>query len=146
MTPEHLHAEDTTRVVIRASYATPPSQLFDYFVEPELLRQWWTQAAECDSRVGGRYHLSWPEMGWHLRGAYHVVERGRRLVYTWHWDHHEDKPSRLVSIDFTPTADGGTRLDLVHATYTSADAEERQHHLDGWLHFLPKLHEVTRPT
>lgn len=142
MTPEHLYAEDTTRVVIRAFFTTAPSQLFDYFVEPERLCQWWTQAAECDVRVGGCYCLSWPEMNWHLRGVFQEMKRGERLVYTWHWDHDGDKPSRLVTLDFMLTAEGGTRLDLLHAAYEPTDGQERQDHIDGWLHFLPKLHEV----
>jgi uncharacterized protein YndB with AHSA1/START domain len=139
---EQLNPDDMTRVVFRAEFGLPSPSLFDYFVLPELLSRWWSPEAECDGRIDGHYHLAWASMNWHLRGTYLEFERGKRLVYTWHWDHDIDKPARTVALDFTPLNDG-TQLDLLHHAYTSADQPERQEHIDGWLFFLPKLQAVT---
>jgi len=132
--------------------AALPHTVFDYWTQPALLRQWWPQEAEVESRVGGAYQLGWPQMDWHLRGRYTAFEPGKRLGFTWRWDHDEpDEPEREVLIVLEPLPpdrpDGpdGTRLLLTHGPYsdTPADQELRiEHHLAGWQHFLPRLQQV----
>lgn len=53
---------------------------------------------------------------------------------------------RFEPLPNAPDADPGTRLTLTHGTYagTPEDLEMRQHHLDGWRHFLPRLGEALR--
>ena len=88
------------------------------------------------------YHLSWPLMDWHLRGTYLAFEPGERISFTWCWDHERDTPTRYVGVHFLPLEDGGTLLNLVQQEYTDRDAEERQGHIEGWLHFLSRLNEL----
>jgi uncharacterized protein YndB with AHSA1/START domain len=113
--------------------------MFRAWTEPNMLRQWWPNEAEIDLQPGGAYHLSWPSMDWHLRGRYSAVELNEHLAFTWKWDH-DDNPERTVDVRFEPLPDGGTRLTLVHGTYTSEDTEEREGHISGWLHFLGRLY------
>lgn len=117
-----------------------PRALFDHFTVPELLTHWWPQKAATEPRAGGSYRLSWPAMDWALYGEYTQFLPGERLSFTWRWEHEQDMPARLVEIVFEPEGDG-SRLRLTHGTYNKneRDQEERQSHLDGWMHFLGQL-------
>ena len=138
---------DLNILVIEANFLTvSPYALFDYWTQPSLLQQWWPQNAEIDQRVGGSYHLSWPQMNWHLRGHYTSFEPGKQLAFTWRWDHDpQEMRESEVKIAFEPLATDGTRLLLVQGPYTdtSEDQELRmEHHLAGWKHFLPRLQQL----
>lgn len=123
-----------------------PHTLFDYWVEPTLLQQWWPQEVEIMPQVGGIYHLFWSQMNWHLRGHYTSFEPGGRLDFTWKWDH--DPPEaqeRFVKIIFEPLATIGTWLLLTHGPYSDTPEDQElhtEHHLAGWQHFLPRLQHL----
>jgi uncharacterized protein YndB with AHSA1/START domain len=117
--------------------------VFDYWTQPVLLREWWPQEAEIEPQYGGHYHLSWPAMDWHLRGRYTHFEPGKRLAFTWRWDHDEEgSQETVVDVTFEHTLDRGTRLLLTHGPYAETLEDQNlrlEHHLAGWLHFLPRL-------
>ena len=122
-----------------------PGILFDYWTRPPLLARWWPPVAEIDLRAGGGYHLSWPEMDWHLRGYFLSVERGVALSFTWRWDSDPpEAPGFKVALAFMPLTEGGSKLMLVHGPYDDSPGlqEARAHHLEGWTHFLTRLYEV----
>ncbi len=132
------------RVVITAHFPKhSPDQLFRYWIEPSLLTQWWPTEAELSPQLDGAYCLSWPQMNWHLRGIFTAFEPGKTLGFTWHWDHEPDRPERQVRLQFGTHPAGGTSLTLTHGSYTDSqiDQEERQSHIDGWLHFLNQLYK-----
>lgn len=132
---------DHTLVRFEAGYpAIEPAALFAYWVQPELLARWWPPQAAVDARLDGEYTLSWPQMGWYLRGRYTAFQPGVKLAFTWKWDHEPDLPERQVSALFSPL-DGATILTLEHGTYTDSeiDQKDRQSHIDGWTHFLAQL-------
>lgn len=142
--PTHQLPGDDSEVRFEAAFPdTSPDRLFGYFTKPELLVQWWPQTAEVVPQAGGRYELAWPAMGWRLYGEYTEFEPGRRLGFTWQWDHQPELPVRQVDVEFTPAGDG-TRLRLMHGVYGEGEAEaaDRQSHIDGWLFFLSRLQEV----
>lgn len=121
-----------------------PARLFAFWTRPELLCRWWPREAATDPRVGGEYRLSWPGMGWVLRGRYTEVRPGVSLGFTWRWEHEPDDVTRDVAISFAPLGRRGTRLTLVHGPYADGpnEAALRQSHLDGWTHFLAQLSGV----
>lgn len=94
-TPDHV-------VLVETFARSSPDQLFQYFVDPDLLVQWWPQTAEVEPRLGGTYHLAWPSMNWHLRGDYTEFSPGDVLAFTWKWDHDRAKPVRTVRITLAP--------------------------------------------
>ncbi len=96
--------------------------------------------AEVDPRSHGTYHFHWPKQDWHLRGKYAEFERGKKLGFTWKWDH-ESSDNTTVNIMFEPEAKGGTRLTLSHGQYSLSEEgkKNRQGHVDGWMFFLEKL-------
>ncbi|MCC6614866.1 MAG: SRPBCC domain-containing protein [Anaerolineae bacterium] len=132
------------RIVIAAQYPNiTPELLFDYFVRPNLICRWWAPSAEAYARLGGTFHFAWPELDLHLRGRYTFVERGKRLAFTWKWDH-ETRAPRSVVINFEPCADGAL-VRVVHKPYTPQEGQERKQHAEAWLYYLAALQKLTRP-
>lgn len=113
-----------------------PGTVFDHLIDAELLTRWWPSEGETDPRPGGEYRLHWAGPDVTLRGVYEVVDRPRRLRYTWKWDH--EAVTSTVSFELAPTPDGS---DLV-VQHTAQTADERDDHLAGWSHFLPRLAEL----
>lgn len=117
-------------------------ELFDYWTTATLLTQWWPQEAEVLPGVGGKYCFKWPDMGWTLEGEYKDWEPGEKLAFTWKWNHEpvETEPL-LVQLAFSPALAGGTMLTITHGPYDESKAhqENRQGHLEGWIHFCMKL-------
>lgn len=132
------------RLALERTFAAPPDRVFDAWVHPELLRRWWaaspgwrSPSAEVDARAGGRYRLSMEDAetgAVHtVSGEFLVVERPRRLVYTWTW---EGEPvemagseGTLVTVEFYPAGER-TRVVLTHSGF--AGAHVRDLHVGGW--------------
>jgi uncharacterized protein YndB with AHSA1/START domain len=130
------------RLIVSGPFLTlSPRTMFRAWTEPALLTRWWPPEADIDLREGGTYHFSWPTMNWHLRGEYATIEPETRLSFSWRWDH-EESPDRDVDVRFDRLPDAGTKLTLEQGTYTgtAADAQEREGHVSGWLHFLGRLY------
>ncbi len=106
------------RLIMRGEFPPfAPATLFAYWMTPALFQQWWPQEATTEPRPG------------------------ERLAFTWQWDHEAAHHSE-VAVTFAPRADGGTTLTLTHGPYTDTpeSREERRGHLEGWTHFLSRLH------
>jgi uncharacterized protein YndB with AHSA1/START domain len=132
---------DTSRVLMQATVTeADPARVFDYWVQPDLLAKWWPPEAHIEP--GGSYRMMWPAMGWTLRGTFMAFERGKKLIFTWKWDHEPDLPERTVTVTFAPL-DGITVISVEHGTYTDSevDQKDRQSHIDGWNHFLEQLQQ-----
>ncbi len=119
--------------------------LFNHWIQPDLLCLWWPPEAEIDARLGGAYHLTWPQQNWHLRGHYTSFEPGKTLGFIWRWDHEPaELPTRDVLIQFAPDAGGGTKLTLTHSVYgdSAEEQEQRASHLAGWQYFFDRLQNI----
>ena len=130
---------DTDRdgvVVISGVLPCSAETAYEAFTRPEVLTRWWPTEAAADPSPGGSYEFAWPEPDWRLTGTYQEVDPGRRLSFTWSWDH--DDIDTTVTIEFLPAADG-TEIRIAHA-YVFAD--EREGYVEGWLHFLGRLREI----
>jgi uncharacterized protein YndB with AHSA1/START domain len=122
--------------------------LFAYWTRPNLLRQWWPPQAEVEPHVGGAYHYWWPERGDHLRGIFTAFEPGRKLAFTWRWDHEPPEVStRTVTVTYSPDALVVARITLTlqHEPYSATEEEQeaRKGHLEGWTYFLSKLQSLS---
>jgi uncharacterized protein YndB with AHSA1/START domain len=122
--------------------AFSPSELFDFFVKPDLVVQWWPREAIVDPRLGGTYEFSWPQQEWHLHGEYTSFEPGKELGFTWSWDHDRTKyEPQQVDITFSPMEDGGSQMTIVHGPWMDTESEQtdRQGVVEGWIHFGMRL-------
>ncbi len=117
-------------------------ELFEYWVQPDLLKYWWTERAETDPRVGGRYKLSWPEMDWVLEGEYTTVEPGKHLGFTWSWNHEPEVGPKQVDVYFSELAEA-TRVGIYHSPFEGNSAD-RQGVVEGWIHFGMRLAGLRR--
>ena len=122
--------------------AFSPQELFDYWITPSLLVQWWPEEAEVNPCEGGPFKFSWPSMNWVLQGNYKEIVPAERVAFTWKWNHDPaDSPALNVVVDFAAADAAGTLLTIHHGPYGSSaeDQEARQGHLEGWIHFCMKL-------
>jgi len=117
-----------------------PDELFAYLVRPELLKRWWPPVAELEPKLNGQYHFSWPKQNWNLRGEFTEYSKGKRLQFTWRWDH-EPIDATTVALMFERAKEGGTKLTLNHRGYTddAVGRKLRDEHLEGWKYFLGEL-------
>jgi uncharacterized protein YndB with AHSA1/START domain len=119
----------------------PPERVFDAWLDPQSLSVWMcpgaTTRAEAtlEPRVGGRFRIVMHGEGktYEHTGEYQVIERPRRLVFTWA---SAFAGETRVSVEFEP-ADGGTKLTLTHEGFV--DAEVAKKHKGGWGEILAKL-------
>jgi uncharacterized protein YndB with AHSA1/START domain len=120
--------------------AVPPERLFELWTDPELLARWFgpdgydIPSYALDVRPGGRWRTTMrsPEGKLHtVSGVYRVIDKPRRLIFTWAWD--QDDGSRghetEVTVTFEPMP-GGTRLRLMQQAFQ--DREARDSHGKGW--------------
>ncbi|MEE9227649.1 MAG: SRPBCC domain-containing protein [Acidimicrobiia bacterium] len=115
--------------------AAPPETVFEFFVTPEKLVDWWSEEATIDLRIDGEYEMAWPSQDLRLLGRFLVVEPGERLAFTWSYSHKPEEP-RTVDVRFK-ASDAGTELTIEHTH--GDDPDERQDYIDGWQFFIERL-------
>ena len=107
---------------IERTYAAPPSRVFAAWADSETKARWfvgppdhWSLVQrELDFRVGGTEILVGlidQDFTVRFTARYHVIIPDARLVYVYDLDGCDRNQSvSLVSVDFAPTASGGTRM------------------------------------
>ena len=135
--------ENTTLIVSKIIPASA-ERLFAAWTDPEQLKQWWGPesvqciAAEVDLRVGGRFRIGneFPDgkIIW-ISGAFRVIDRPRKLVYTWQIA--PDSPEELVTVTFQPANPGACEITVMHERIP--DQSTRKGHEQGWFGCLAKL-------
>ena len=131
-------SENSRPVVEReVRIAARPEIVFEHFVDPERLARWLGPATVLDARPGGAIQLG--VSGVHGgSGQFVVVDRPRRLVYTWGWDepNHPIPPgSTRVEVDLTPDGDGT----LLRFRHLNLPADAVDDHASGWTYYLDRL-------
>jgi uncharacterized protein YndB with AHSA1/START domain len=134
-------AESAEReLLITRVFDAPRSLVWRAWSEPERMTCWAGPrgftiiSCEIGSRPGDTFRMSMrsPEGSeHHVRGVYHEIVEGERLVYTWAWLDADGTPGpeTLITITF---ADYGekTELTLHQAIFESVTA--RDAHRGGW--------------
>lgn len=127
---------DTGRLEVRRVIPASRERVFDAWTDAEGMTRWMRPGpgmecrCELDVRVGGRFLIDMiaPD-GTTLphTGTYRVVDRPRKLVFTWMsgpTDHRET----VVTLEFLEST-GGTEVVLVHDGLPAGAAEP---HEEGW--------------
>jgi uncharacterized protein YndB with AHSA1/START domain len=127
--------------VVRRTIAAAAEDLFDAWLDPEALAEWMRPGtirrseARVEPRVGGSYEVIMHGDRGPIphRGVYQIIDRPRRLVFTW------ISPfagaDSLVTVDFRPV-DGRTEIIVTHERLPDA---ERGSHTRGWTGALEQL-------
>ena len=132
----------TAAVVVRRTIAATAEELFDAWLDPQAMAIWMrpgsiqTTTARVDARVGGHYEIvmqSATETYPHT-GVYRVIDRPRRLVFTWISRGTEQRES-LVSVDFLAR---GAATEVV-VTHEQLPEGARPSHNEGWTSALQRL-------
>jgi uncharacterized protein YndB with AHSA1/START domain len=128
----------------------PPERVFEYWTEPELLARWFgpegcdVPTRNLDVRPGGKWRTTIRSPEGKLRtvsGVYNLIDRPRRLVFTWGWDNDDGARGHETEVTVTlePTP-GGTRLKLVQQLFQTSEA--RNLHNGGWTSSLNKMQKL----
>jgi uncharacterized protein YndB with AHSA1/START domain len=112
-----------------------PETVFEFFVDPRLMRRWMGGHAVLEARRGGRFAV---DIGAnHARGSYLDVQRPEKVVFTWGWEGSDLVPPGSSTVTCTFEAkDGGTLVRLIHS---DLPAGEDIRHAHGWSHYLGRL-------
>jgi uncharacterized protein YndB with AHSA1/START domain len=129
-------------VIVRRTIAAAPEELFDAWLDPEALGIWMRPtgsrhtSAKADARVGGCYEIimQGDEKTYPHHGVYQVIDRPRRLVFTW-LSHGTEGCSTLVTVDFVPA---GQRTEVI-VTHEQLPDGARESHTKGWTSGLERL-------
>jgi uncharacterized protein YndB with AHSA1/START domain len=126
-------------VRIERTYDAPAEDVFDAWISVEVLKRWWhaeldweTPHAETDVRVGGKLRVVMrnPADGSEYGGGgeYTVIDRPRRLAFTWTWDGDDESQRQLIEIDFIDRGSSTTIL----LTHSGLPKREQDDYVDGW--------------
>jgi uncharacterized protein YndB with AHSA1/START domain len=149
MTMAQPQANDSHVLHLTRTFEAPRERLFRAWTDPEWLAKWWgpkgftTPSCALDARPGGAYRfvMRSPEGKESIvSGVYEEITPPRRLVFTWGWDHNEEREHETrVTVELFEVP-GGTRLDLTHEPFATEEA--RNMHSGGWNGCLDSLQEA----
>jgi uncharacterized protein YndB with AHSA1/START domain len=131
----------------RVRIDAPPEVVWEYWVDPRRICEWWGVDADLDPQPGGVMRVTLA-VGGVMRGRYTTLEPPGRLVFRLGWDPAPGAPpvapeSSTVEVQFRSDA-GGTLLVLRHTDLPEGAYEM---HAAGWAHFIPMLAAAaTQPT
>jgi uncharacterized protein YndB with AHSA1/START domain len=130
------HHERILRIERR--FQAPIEKVFDAWASEEVMRRWlhcgpdWeTPTAMVDLRVGGmlRIVMRDPDGGSHgASGEYRLIDRPRRLVFTWTFDDHPEN-HQLIELEFAER-DGITTVVMTNSGIATEGMEADQR--TGW--------------
>jgi uncharacterized protein YndB with AHSA1/START domain len=131
-----------TSLTVRRQIDARPEEVFDAWTSAEAMKAWMRPgdtndvAASLDVRVGGKYTIDMigPESTHKHHGEYRVVDRPRKLVFTWNADWIPG--GSVVTLEFHGKG-GGTELVLTHEGLP--DRTSVENHTMGWGMILEKL-------
>ena len=139
-----MTARDTFDLTLSRTIRAPRVKVFDAFVKPELVRQWFgprghtVTEATIDAKAGGRYRFSMRARTGEtvtVGGVYREIAPPERLVFTWKWEGEEmgvmGETLVTVSLDERRGEHGvETEVRLQHSGFPAPEA--RAAHNDGW--------------
>ena len=132
-------------VVVRRTIAASAERLFDAWLDPISLSQWMrpgtihSTVAQVDARVGGNYEIVMQADSGPIvhTGVYRVVDRPKRLVFTWQ-SVHTGPGETLVTVDFVRVE---KRTEVI-ITHEQLPESARPGHDKGWTSALERLQEA----
>jgi uncharacterized protein YndB with AHSA1/START domain len=124
------------KLVVRRMIAAPAKDLFDAWLDAKAMAIWMKPGdtahsdVTVDARVGGRFEIVMHTSNGAIphRGVYEVIDRPRRLVFTWNSPYAGEHDS-LVTVDFLAKA-GGTEVVVTHEKLPTEVAVGQ--HREGW--------------
>src|SRR5215470_4344720 len=132
-------------VQVTRSFNASPEQLFQAWVNPDLLRQWLAPKVETDARVGGHFRLvvTKPEGTHVVTGEYREFVPSQHIMMSWVYEGpmgSADKMEALLTIDFHKRG-SNTEIELHHDHLTNPAYRETIQR-GAWTKALDELAKV----
>ena len=128
--PLTVETRGEREVVMERVFDAPREQVFQAFVDPELIPKWWgrrvdtTTIDKMDVRPGGewRFVTDAPDGRHAFRGTYRAVEAPELLEQTFEW---EGLPGHVVvdTTTFEDLGDGRTKVTTISRFDTTEDRD-----------------------
>lgn len=126
-------ATQTKTLHIERIFEVPQKRVFNAWASTEAMNKWFgldtdsETEAKVDFREGGSYLM---QAGpYTVRGVYKEISPYDKISFTWLWDHDQEVPEMLVSLEFAHTTTG-TKMTLTQDNI--ADHERFEQHRKGW--------------
>jgi len=137
----------TQTLTFKRTVNASPAEVYRAFTNSTALREWLCEAAQADSRRGGRLHLWWSS-GYYMIGEYTALEPGKKAGFTWHGRGEPEATRVTVSLKAKsgrrfPSGDV-TEVTLSHGGVGSGKkwAKSRKEIEGGWPTALENLQSV----
>ena len=134
---------------IERTFHAPVERVFDAWTEAEVLRRWlhagpnWdTPVAEVDLRVGGQISIVMRDPGGAehgARGEYQLIDRPRRLVFSWTFVDDDPGNHQLIELEFSER-EGVTTVVMTNSAIGTDERRSSQER--GWRACLDNLERV----
>ena len=131
-------------LTVRRKIAAPAQDIFDAWLDPKAMAEWMRPCSagtknsdvKADARVGGAFEIVMHVASGPVRhtGIYQIIERPRRLAFTWNSIHAGENDS-LVTVEFLASGDS-TEIVLTHERLPS---DALAGHNGGWTDILNGL-------
>ena len=139
-----------TQVVVRRTIDAPAEALFDAWLNPDSLALWMRprgvshSEAKVDPEVGGAFEIVMHNHEGPIMhtGSYLVIDRPKRLVFTWISLHTQQQETQ-VTVEFHPD-NGKTEVVITHVQLP--DEKAALAHSDGWGVILEFLAQEAQST
>jgi uncharacterized protein YndB with AHSA1/START domain len=131
----------TLAVEIRRTLPAPIDEVFRWWTEPALMREWMTPVGSCDIendlRVGGRLHVVMRGDGVVIEheGEYLEIDPPRRLSFTWMSEYTGGQRS-IVTLELESRGVESTGLKLTHSALPESGGASHQ---QGWQRMTDRL-------
>jgi len=113
-----------------------PETLFSFFTDPDKLVRWMGRHVLLDPSIGGKYRIDINGSDIAM-GQYKEIISNEKIVLTWGWEQSKVVPPGSSTVEFRLTPkDNGTLLVLTHY---DLPATEVVSHVQGWMHYMPRL-------
>lgn len=131
------------------------SDLYDAWINPSKLKQWWQPAGnklanvENDVHEGGKIKYEFEgkdnQKTIVITGQYKEVKPAQRLVYSWNWQLSGSENAGNNPFELTVEFSGDEKESEIHITQTAQDENESiQPREKGWEDELESLHQFLK--
>jgi uncharacterized protein YndB with AHSA1/START domain len=132
--------QENAVLMVQRTINASAERLFDAWTKPELMKKWFhasekmtTPVAEVDLKVGGAWKIDMVNskgVTYPCMGAYKVIDRPNKLVFTWSPSNGKDDYMTTVTILLKKVSDTVTELTLTHEGLRNE--QEYKDHNGGW--------------
>lgn len=121
--------------------AARPETIFSFLTDPAKMVRWMGTKATLDPRPGGIYRVDINGRDV-ARGEYVEIVPNQRVVFTFGWEGTASPlPPGSTRVEITLTPDGDSTI--VRLRHLGLAEEQRQRHLEGWVHYMSRLASIS---